>query len=186
MSDKIIISCEQCRRSIRVPTDRGSIKVQCPHCQAIFILTHDIMIIKKKCLNCGYVRQMEENDKYEIVPKTECPSCGAIYEKVEEDLKEKERQEKERKKQEEIELRGQQERYRKDLEERNHQSPIKCWCTTMEARGTKLDDRINKYSMYIWMSVIIVGMIILGFWSDISFTKGWDHIDWTIKGILGW
>jgi len=70
----------------------------------------------KKCLNCGYERQ-EKDDQYGIIPSTDCPKCGAIYEKVEKYLGEKERQEKERKEQEEREIEAQRERYRKHLEE---------------------------------------------------------------------
>lgn len=177
-NNKIVISCEQCHRSIKVPTNRGSIKVQCPHCEAIFILTPDLMITKKKCLKCGHEHQ-EKYDKYEI-PSTECPKCHAIYEIVEKQLKEKDRKEQEKR-----DLADQRERYRKNLEERNHQSPIKSWHTTAEVKGTKLSVWLDKYFLYIWMWVFIVGLIILGFWSDISFTKGWDRV-LSRKGILGW
>lgn len=35
----------------------------------------------KKCLNCGYERQPSD-DKYGIIPPTECPQCRIIYEKI--------------------------------------------------------------------------------------------------------
>lgn len=35
----------------------------------------------KKCLNCGYERQPSD-DKYGIIPTTECPRCHIIYEKI--------------------------------------------------------------------------------------------------------
>lgn len=41
MNDKTVIPCEQCRRLLRVPADRGAITVQCPHCKAQFIWTPD-------------------------------------------------------------------------------------------------------------------------------------------------
>ena len=44
---------------------------------------------KKKCLNCGYERQPE--DESEFIPESECPKCRAIYEKVEKWHNEKER-----------------------------------------------------------------------------------------------
>lgn len=105
MSDKTVIPCEQCRRLLKVPTNRGSIRVQCPDCQAIFMLKQNYacspetspasagggLTTKKKCLNCGYERQ-ERDDQYGIIPSTDCPRCGAIYEKVEEILKENERE----------------------------------------------------------------------------------------------
>ncbi len=36
----------------------------------------------KECINCGYERQPKD-DEHGLVPKTECPRCGAIYEKME-------------------------------------------------------------------------------------------------------
>jgi len=41
-----------------------------------------ILAVRKKCLNCGYERQ-EKDDLYGIIPPSDCPKCGAIYEKVE-------------------------------------------------------------------------------------------------------
>jgi Zn ribbon nucleic-acid-binding protein len=41
----------------------------------------------KECINCGYERQPKD-DEQGLVPRTECPRCGAIYEKMEK-LKEK-------------------------------------------------------------------------------------------------
>ncbi len=41
MTDKTVIPCEQCRGLLRVPEDRGTIKVNCPRCQATFIWTPD-------------------------------------------------------------------------------------------------------------------------------------------------
>ncbi len=35
----------------------------------------------KECLNCGYVRQPKD-DEFGIVPLTECPRCGIIYDKI--------------------------------------------------------------------------------------------------------
>jgi hypothetical protein len=35
----------------------------------------------KECLNCGYVRQPKD-DEFGIVPPTECPRCGIIYDKI--------------------------------------------------------------------------------------------------------
>jgi S1-C subfamily serine protease len=35
----------------------------------------------KKCLNCGYERQPDD-DRHGIIPSTECPRCRAIYEKA--------------------------------------------------------------------------------------------------------
>jgi thiol-disulfide isomerase/thioredoxin len=37
--------------------------------------------VKKKCLNCGYERQPE--DESDFIPASECPKCRAIYAKVE-------------------------------------------------------------------------------------------------------
>jgi len=45
--------------------------------------------IKRKCLNCGYERQPDEESKFN--PASECPKCHAIYEKVEKWHSEKER-----------------------------------------------------------------------------------------------
>jgi lysylphosphatidylglycerol synthetase-like protein (DUF2156 family) len=41
----------------------------------------------KECINCGYERQPKD-DEQGLIPQTECPRCGAIYEKMEK-LKEK-------------------------------------------------------------------------------------------------
>lgn len=41
MNDKTVIPCEQCHRFLRVPADRGALRVHCPHCQAQFIWTPD-------------------------------------------------------------------------------------------------------------------------------------------------
>jgi hypothetical protein len=95
MNDKTVIPCEQCRRSVRVPTNRGSIRVQCPHCQAIFIfppviLTPDIMVTEKKCLKCGYVRHPDD-DEFSFAGPTKCPMCLASYELAEKELLEEER-----------------------------------------------------------------------------------------------
>jgi len=35
----------------------------------------------KECLNCGYERQ-QKDDEFGIVPLTECPRCGIIYDKI--------------------------------------------------------------------------------------------------------
>jgi LSD1 subclass zinc finger protein len=90
MNDRIVIPCEQCRRLVGVPTDRGSIKVQCPHCQATFILTPDLLINqnptpeelvlnKMKCLSCGYVRHPDD-DELSFAKSTQCPMCLRLYE----------------------------------------------------------------------------------------------------------
>lgn len=34
----------------------------------------------KRCPNCGYERQLKD-DEYKIIPTTECPKCGIIYDK---------------------------------------------------------------------------------------------------------
>jgi uncharacterized Zn finger protein (UPF0148 family) len=111
MNDKNIIPCEQCHRSVRVPLNRGSIRVQCPHCQAIFvyppvILTPDMMVTEKKCLNCGYVRHPDD-DEFSFAGPTECPMCRAIYEKVEklEEEREYERRQKRMRLEEELKRR---------------------------------------------------------------------------------
>ena len=45
--------------------------------------------VKKKCLNCGYERQSENESG--VTPITECPKCHAIYENVEKWILKKER-----------------------------------------------------------------------------------------------
>ncbi|EKD66970.1 MAG: hypothetical protein ACD_48C00651G0002 [uncultured bacterium] len=55
--------------------------------ERIFPVIHPV---KKKCLNCGYERQPE--DESDFIPASECPKCRAIYEKVEKWLLEKERE----------------------------------------------------------------------------------------------
>lgn len=111
MNNKAVIPCKQCHGLVRVPTDQGSIKGICPHCQTKFLWTPDATITKKKCLNCGYERQ-EKDDKYEIVPSTECPKCGAIYEKVEKIIRECEREST----QEKIRLKEEQKMRERELE----------------------------------------------------------------------
>ncbi len=41
MNNRAIIQCEQCHKSLRVPADRGMLRIRCPHCQAQFIWTPD-------------------------------------------------------------------------------------------------------------------------------------------------
>ena len=41
----------------------------------------DLQTDLKKCLNCGYVRQPED-DRNNFIPLTECPKCLAIYSKM--------------------------------------------------------------------------------------------------------
>ena len=111
MNETNVISCEQCEKLIRVPMMRGSINVQCPYCQTKFLWSPEFLITRKKCPNCEYRRQEKDNDG--VVPLTECPKCGVIYEKF---ILEKARQEEERKEQYEREMKAWHERYDKDLE----------------------------------------------------------------------
>jgi len=37
--DHRVIQCEQCQANLRVPTDKGTIKVTCPKCQHAFEVT---------------------------------------------------------------------------------------------------------------------------------------------------
>jgi hypothetical protein len=46
----------------------------------------------KKCHNCGYERQFSD-DRYGIIPSTECPKCRVIYKKVEKAAKIKQHEE---------------------------------------------------------------------------------------------
>ncbi len=159
MNDTNVISCEKCEKLIRVPMKRGSINVQCPYCQTKIFWSPEFIITKKKCPNCGYRRQEKDNE-YGI-PLTECPKCGAIYEKVEKYLKEKERQEKERKEQEERELKAQQERYRKHLE-KSSQLPIK-------KEWQHLNDNVVMFG-------IIIAVIIFAAWLENKFTEKQGNI----------
>ena len=39
MDNKAVILCERCHKSLRVPADRGALRIRCPHCQSQFIWT---------------------------------------------------------------------------------------------------------------------------------------------------
>ena len=41
MNNRAVIPCEQCHKSLRVPADRGTLRIRCPHCQAQFVWTPD-------------------------------------------------------------------------------------------------------------------------------------------------
>jgi len=56
----------------------------------------------------------------------------------------------------------------------------------MEEKEHKESDWFDKYFIYIFMAAFLIAYFVFGFWSDISFTKGWDEINWTRKGLLGW
>ena len=85
MNENIVISCEQCRKLIRIPSNRGSMSVKCPHCQAIFT-TPDLTIAKEKCLNSDNERQQEDESTF--ISTTEFPRWNAAYEKFDKILKE--------------------------------------------------------------------------------------------------
>lgn len=50
----------------------------------------------------------------------------------------------------------------------------------------KFDDWLDRYFMYILMAAFFIAYLVFGTWSDVSYTKGWDEISWTRKGLLGW
>lgn len=197
MNDSNVISCAQCEKLIRVPMMRGSINVQCPYCQTKFLWSPEFIITKKKCPNCGYRRQEKDND--EVVPLTECPKCGAIYEKVEKDLKEKERQEKEREEQEEREkkakrekekreLAEQQARYRNDLEERKaaeiaEQFKPKAKLGFFKTMAVKtavkkslieITDRMNQYPDLSTKEKVEMFVTIAGFSDKMPYCEHWE------------
>lgn len=41
MDNRVVISCQDCRRPLRIPADRGTLRIRCPHCQAEFVWTPD-------------------------------------------------------------------------------------------------------------------------------------------------
>ncbi len=113
MTDKILINCANCHKSVRVPTDRGAIEGKCPHCYAKFLWTPYML---KECPNCGYIRQAKDNDG--VIPLTECPGCRTMYKKIEEDLEERIQKEKEMRREiEERKLKEQHEKYFKALKQ---------------------------------------------------------------------
>jgi len=198
MNDTNVISCEQCEKLIRVPMRRGSINVKCPYCQTKFLWSPDFIITKKKCPNCGYRRQEKDNE-YGMVPLTDCPKCGAIYEKVEKYVKEKERQEKEREEQEEREQRAkreqekrelaeQQERYRKDLEERKAAEIaeqfkpkaklgfFKTIAVKTAVKKSLLDitDRMNRYPDLSTKEKVEMFVRVAGMTNELPFCEHWE------------
>lgn len=187
MSNNNVISCEHCEGLLRVPMNRGSINVQCPHCQAKFLWSPDFIITKKKCLNCGYRRQ-EQDNKYGIVPLTECPKCGAIYEKVAKFILEKESQDKERKEQEERELADQQARYRDELREIEaaaiadkfkSKANLGFFMTIAVKTAVKkslleITDRMNRYPHLSSQEKVEMFVKLAGFHDSMPFCEHWE------------
>ena len=187
MNNKNVIPCEQCEKLLRVPMNRGSINVMCPYCQAKFFWSPDYITYKKKCPKCGYRRQEKDNE-YGIVPLTECPKCGTIYEEAEKYLKEKERQENERKKQEERETKEYQEKYRKDLEERKvaeiaEQFKPKAKLgffmkiavkTAVKKSLLDITDRMNRYPDLSTKEKVEMFVAIAGMSNELPFCEHWE------------
>jgi len=82
MEDKTIINCDKCHKALRVPTDRGAIKVRCPHCQANFNWTPDISQQQKtaeiKMSNLNRSRWFKNLFSSKVIPSPE-EKAKAVY-----------------------------------------------------------------------------------------------------------
>jgi LSD1 subclass zinc finger protein len=56
MEEKAIVQCEKCNRVLRVPADRGALRIRCPYCQTQFIWKPDI----SQQLKAGYVKMRNQ------------------------------------------------------------------------------------------------------------------------------
>ena len=57
MDDKAIIHCEKCSGVLRVPADRGTLKIRCPYCQTQFIWRPNI----SQQLKAGYAKMRNQS-----------------------------------------------------------------------------------------------------------------------------
>jgi len=73
MNNRAVIPCEQCHKSLRVPADRGTLRIRCPHCQTQFVWTPDPPgepepeRLKREQESLGYIKDLSFDDLLRVV-----------------------------------------------------------------------------------------------------------------------